>query len=259
MKTIAVNVNVLNKNDEIAAQNKKALTAKGIRMINLLGTPGSGKTTLLEQVLQDSRIDRSKVVVIEGDLYTAKDAERMEQIGIRTIQLNTEGACHLEADMIEHALNELDLEGVETVVIDNIGNLVCTAEFLLGEHLRIGVASVTEGNDKLPRSRCRLCSSSHLIHIAVKISPESAPAARAAGSGGRVWSPSGRNGCVSKAAYPLSHYAMPAPLPNMTGGTYGYSITRHPDHEKAPSLRGEAVVGTAHWGGFSSAVPGLRP
>ena len=148
MKTIAVNVNVLNKNDEIAAQNKKALTAKGIRMINLLGTPGSGKTTLLEQVLQDSRIDRSKVAVIEGDLYTAKDAERMEQIGVRTIQLNTEGACHLEADMIEHALNELDLEGVETVVIDNIGNLVCTAEFLLGEHLRIGVASVTEGNDK---------------------------------------------------------------------------------------------------------------
>ena len=148
MKTIAVNVNVLNKNDEIAAQNKKALTEKGIRMINLLGTPGSGKTTLLEQVLQDSRIDRSKVAVIEGDLYTAKDAERMEQIGIRTIQLNTEGACHLEADMIEHALSELDLEGVETVVIDNIGNLVCTAEFLLGEHLRIGVASVTEGNDK---------------------------------------------------------------------------------------------------------------
>ena len=148
MKTIAVNVNVLNKNDEIAARNKEMLTAGGIRMINLLGTPGSGKTTLLEQVLQDSRIDRSKVAVIEGDLYTAKDAERMEQIGVRAVQLNTEGTCHLEADMIEQALGELDLEGVETVVIDNIGNLVCTAEFLLGEHLRIGVASVTEGNDK---------------------------------------------------------------------------------------------------------------
>ena len=148
MKTIAVNVSVLNKNDEIAARNKKSLSERGIRMINLLGTPGSGKTTLLEQVLTDPRIDRRRVAVIEGDLYTAKDAERMEQIGIRTIQLNTEGACHLEADMIEHALSELDLEGVETVVIDNIGNLVCTAEFLLGEHLRIGVASVTEGNDK---------------------------------------------------------------------------------------------------------------
>ena len=148
MKTIAVNVNVLNKNDEIAAKNRKALTDRGIRMINLLGTPGSGKTTLLEQVLTDPRIDRSTVAVIEGDLYTAKDAERMEQIGVRTIQLNTEGACHLEADMIEHALGELDLEGIDTVVIDNIGNLVCTAEFTLGEHLRIGVASVTEGNDK---------------------------------------------------------------------------------------------------------------
>ena len=148
MKTIAVNVSVLNKNDEIAAKNKENLTRKVIRMINLLGTPGSGKTTLLEQVLTDPRIDRSKVAVIEGDLYTAKDAERMEQIGVRAIQLNTEGACHLEADMIEQALSELDLEGVETVVIDNIGNLVCTAEFLLGEHLRIGVASVTEGNDK---------------------------------------------------------------------------------------------------------------
>ncbi|MBQ9925129.1 MAG: hydrogenase nickel incorporation protein HypB [Clostridia bacterium] len=148
MKTIAVNVNVLNKNDEVAAGIKKSLSERGIRMINLLGTPGSGKTTLLEQVLQDSRIDRSRVAVIEGDLYTAKDAERMEQIGVRTIQLNTEGACHLEADMIENALSELDLEGIDTVVVDNIGNLVCTAEFLLGEHLRIGVASVTEGNDK---------------------------------------------------------------------------------------------------------------
>lgn len=148
MKTISVNVNVLNKNDEIAARVQADLNARGIRMINLLGTPGSGKTTLLEKVLTDGRIDRSTVAVIEGDLYTAKDAERMEALGIRTIQLNTEGACHLEADMIQQAIDLLDLTGVKTIVIDNIGNLVCTAEFRLGEHLRIGVASVTEGNDK---------------------------------------------------------------------------------------------------------------
>ena len=148
MKTISVNVNVLNKNDEIAALVQQDLDARGIRMINLLGTPGSGKTTLLEHVLMDERIDRSTVAVIEGDLYTAKDAERMAQIGVKTIQLNTEGACHLEADMIQRAIAELDLTGVKTIVIDNIGNLVCTAEFRLGEHLRIGVASVTEGNDK---------------------------------------------------------------------------------------------------------------
>ena len=148
MKTISVNVNVLNKNDEIADLVRADLDRRGIRMVNLLGTPGSGKTTLLEKVLTDSRIDRSTVAVIEGDLYTAKDAERMAALGVRTIQLNTEGACHLEADMIQQAILELDLTGVKTIVIDNIGNLVCTAEFRLGEHVRIGVASVTEGNDK---------------------------------------------------------------------------------------------------------------
>ena len=148
MKTISVNVNVLNKNDEIADLVRADLDRRGIRMVNLLGTPGSGKTTLLEKVLTDSRIDRSTVAVIEGDLYTAKDAERMAALGVKTIQLNTEGACHLEADMIQQAISELELTGVKTIVIDNIGNLVCTAEFRLGEHVRIGVASVTEGNDK---------------------------------------------------------------------------------------------------------------
>ena len=148
MKTISVNVNVLNKNDEIAKKVQSYLDSRNIKLINLLGTPGSGKTTLLEQVLSSSKIDKSKVAVIEGDLYTSLDALRMEEMGIRTIQLNTEGACHLEADMIENAISELDLKGIETLIIDNIGNLVCTAEFALGEHLRIGVASVTEGNDK---------------------------------------------------------------------------------------------------------------
>jgi len=148
MKTISVNVNILNKNDEVAQQNQQFLSERGIRLINLLGTPGSGKTTLLEKVLDHPTIDKSKVAVIEGDLYTALDAARMEEMGIRTIQLNTEGACHLEADMIQRALGELNLEGIHTIIIDNIGNLVCTAEFTLGEHLRVGVASVTEGNDK---------------------------------------------------------------------------------------------------------------
>ena len=148
MKTITVNKNVLSKNDEIAAKNNTLLTEKGIRMINFLGTPGSGKTTVLENVLADPSIDKNRIAVIEGDLFTALDAQRMAEIGIRTIQLNTEGACHLEADMIEQAIGELNLDGINTIIIDNIGNLVCTAEFMLGEHLRIGVASVTEGNDK---------------------------------------------------------------------------------------------------------------
>ena len=104
MKTISVNVNVLNKNDEIAALVQSDLDRRGIRMINLLGTPGSGQPPLLEKVLADGRIDRRTVAVIEGDLYTAKDAERMAAMGVKTIQLNTEGACHLEADMIQQAI-----------------------------------------------------------------------------------------------------------------------------------------------------------
>ena len=148
MKTIDVNVNVLNKNDEIATLIREGLEGLKIRMINLLGTPGSGKTTLLERVLNHPSINKDKVAVIEGDLYTDLDAKRISDMGIKVVQLNTKGACHLEADMILEGLKALDPEGIDTIIIDNIGNLVCTAEFALGEHLRIGVASVTEGNDK---------------------------------------------------------------------------------------------------------------
>ena len=148
MKTITVNRNVLIKNDEIAEMNRATLTEKGIRMINFLGTPGSGKTTVLENVLADPAIDKSRIAVIEGDLFTDLDAQRMAEIGIRTIQLNTEGACHLEADMVQKGLEELDLDGINTVVVDNIGNLVCTAAFQIGAHMRVCVASTTEGNDK---------------------------------------------------------------------------------------------------------------
>jgi len=146
MKTIEVNKKVFAKNDEVAEQINKFLHEKGILLINLLGTPGSGKTTLLEQLLK--RIDHSKVAVIEGDLYTDNDARRIEKLGVKTIQLNTCGACHLEAFMIEEAIRTLDLSGIELLIIDNIGNLVCTAEFNLGEDLRVTVFSVTEGNDK---------------------------------------------------------------------------------------------------------------
>jgi hydrogenase nickel incorporation protein HypB len=146
MKIIDVNTGVYEKNDEIAKRVSDYFHNKGIKVFNFLGTPGSGKTTLLEKIAE--KMDKSKLAVIEGDLYTDQDAERMEKLGIRTVQLNTKGACHLEAEMIEQAIKEINLDGIETVIIDNIGNLVCTAEFKIGEDVRVTVSSVTEGNDK---------------------------------------------------------------------------------------------------------------
>lgn len=145
MKTIDLNTAVYAKNDEQAQQVQQMLDERGIYMINLLGTPGSGKTTLLEKLL---RAHTQQIAVIEGDLFTDADAQRMRAMGIQSVQLNTQGACHLEADAIARALSQMELSTVSTVIVDNVGNLVCTAEFALGEHLRTAVISVTEGNDK---------------------------------------------------------------------------------------------------------------
>ncbi|HCL4447655.1 TPA: hydrogenase nickel incorporation protein HypB [Clostridium botulinum] len=147
MKTIEINESVYKKNKSIAYHLRDKLHDKNIKMINLLGSPGSGKTTLLEAIIKNIN-NREKLAVIEGDLYTDKDAKRIEKLGIKTVQLNTKGACHLEADAIVKAVNNLNINKEELIIIDNIGNLVCTAEFDLGEDMRIAVMSVTEGNDK---------------------------------------------------------------------------------------------------------------
>ncbi|ACA45849.1 hydrogenase accessory protein HypB [Clostridium botulinum] len=147
MKTIEINESVYKKNKSIAYHLRDKLHEKNIKMINLLGSPGSGKTTLLEAIIKNIN-NREKLAVIEGDLYTDKDAKRIEKLGIKTVQLNTKGACHLEADAIVEAVNNLNINKEELIIIDNIGNLVCTAEFDLGEDMRIAVMSVTEGNDK---------------------------------------------------------------------------------------------------------------
>ncbi|KRU29158.1 hydrogenase accessory protein HypB [Clostridium sporogenes] len=147
MKTIEINESVYKKNKSIAYHLRDKLHEKNIKMINLLGSPGSGKTTLLEAIIKNIN-NREKLAVIEGDLYTDKDAKRIEKLGIKTVQLNTKGACHLEADSIVEAVNNLNINKEELIIIDNIGNLVCTAEFDLGEDMRIAVMSVTEGNDK---------------------------------------------------------------------------------------------------------------
>ncbi|GIM28086.1 hydrogenase accessory protein HypB [Clostridium polyendosporum] len=147
MSQIKVVTNILQTNDEITAQNKKMLDKEGIYVVNLMSSPGSGKTSLLEKIIGKLK-DEIKIAVIEGDIYTTKDAERIEAQGIPVVQINTGGACHLDGEMIKNALNSLNLEKTDLLVIENVGNLVCPAEFEIGEDIKISVLSTTEGNDK---------------------------------------------------------------------------------------------------------------
>ena len=147
MSEIKVVTNILQTNDEITSKNKKLLDEKGIYVINLMSSPGSGKTSLLERIIAKLKNDIN-IAVIEGDIYTTKDAERIEAQGVPVIQINTGGACHLDAEMIRGALNELTIDKIDLLVIENVGNLVCPAEFEIGEDIKISVLSTTEGNDK---------------------------------------------------------------------------------------------------------------
>ena len=147
MTEIKVVTNILQTNDEITAKNKRLLDEKGIYVINLMSSPGSGKTSLLERIIAKLKNDIN-IAVIEGDIYTTKDAERIEAQGVQVVQINTYGACHLDGEMIKGALKELTLNNIDLLVIENVGNLVCPAEFKIGEDIKICVLSTTEGNDK---------------------------------------------------------------------------------------------------------------
>lgn len=144
---IQMMANILDKNDQIADRLRRDFANKGIFVLNLMGSPGSGKTSLLEQTVALLKTEFT-LAVIEGDLFTSKDAARIEAQGIPVCQINTAGGCHLDAAMIERALPSLAIEGLELLVIENVGNLVCPAEFDLGEDEKATVFSVTEGEDK---------------------------------------------------------------------------------------------------------------
>jgi hydrogenase nickel incorporation protein HypB len=146
MKIVAAK-KILKVNDQLAAENRVKFDAAGVFVVNIVGSPGSGKTTLLEALFTHLK-KKLRPAVIEGDIAGSIDAERMEAIGVPVVQINTEGACHLDAAMIAAAVKELDLADIDLLVIENVGNLVCTAGFDLGEHLRIIVLSTSEGDDK---------------------------------------------------------------------------------------------------------------
>lgn len=144
---IRVMQDVLGKNDEIAAANQARFQQQGIFVLNLMGSPGSGKTTLLERTLELLKEDL-RVAVIEGDLFTTKDADRIEKHGAPVVQINTAGGCHLDAPMIQKAMKELEGQAIDLLIIENVGNLVCPAEFELGSDKKAVVLSITEGDDK---------------------------------------------------------------------------------------------------------------
>lgn len=148
MGQIKLITNILKSNEEFSIKNKNILNNKGVFAINIMSSPGSGKTSILEKLIENLR-DIINIAVIEGDIFTIKDAERIEAQGIEVVQINTEGACHLDSNMINKALNEINLEKIDLLIIENVGNLVCPAEFNIGEDIKIAVLSVTEGNDKV--------------------------------------------------------------------------------------------------------------
>jgi hydrogenase nickel incorporation protein HypB len=138
---------LMGENEKWAAQTREFLGAKKLTMLNLIGSPGSGKTTLLECLVQEAG-DRVRFSVLEGDVETTHDAERIARLDIPVSQLLTNGACHLEAKLVHYALKDLATSEGSVVVVENVGNLVCPAEFDIGEHAKIAVLSVTEGEDK---------------------------------------------------------------------------------------------------------------
>ena len=144
---VKVVTRILEANDRIAEENRKKFQEAGVYVVNLMGAPGAGKTTLLEKTIQALK-PHLKIGVIEGDIVGTDDAERIGALDVPVVQINTGGACHLDANMISEVLVELPLKSLDMLIIENVGNLVCPAEFNVGEDMKMMVLSVAEGHDK---------------------------------------------------------------------------------------------------------------
>ncbi len=147
MSVITIERKVLEKNDEVARQNRELFADHGIFVINMVSSPGAGKTSILERTLETLR-DTLKIAVIEGDVQTDLDARRVAKYNVPAVQIVTRGGCHLEANLVREALGSLKLDTIELLVIENVGNLVCPSNYDLGEAVKVVVASTTEGDDK---------------------------------------------------------------------------------------------------------------
>jgi hydrogenase nickel incorporation protein HypB len=144
---ISVVENILSANDRLAASNRERLDAARVFAINLMASPGAGKTSLIMRTIEALR-DEFSIGAVDGDIATTLDADRIAEMGIPAVQVNTGGTCHLDAVMLQEALPRLPLEELELLIVENVGNLVCPASFDLGVHRNVLIASVPEGDDK---------------------------------------------------------------------------------------------------------------
>ena len=147
IKVITVKEDILGANDEKAKQNQNELNHHNILAVNVMSSPGAGKTSLILNTIASLR-DKARIAVIEGDVASSMDAEKVHEQGIPVVQINTAGGCHLDANMMKNAMSNLPLDDIDLLLIENVGNLICPAEFALGEHKRVIIASLPEGDDK---------------------------------------------------------------------------------------------------------------
>src|SRR4030043_1848076 len=147
VKVITVGEKILGANEEKAKDNKKRLDKHGILTINIMSSPGAGKTSLILSTIKHMS-KKTRIAVIEGDVASSVDAEKVNALGIPVVQINTAGGCHLDANMVEKALNDLPLKDIDLLFIENVGNLICPNNYLLGEDTRLMIASLPEGDDK---------------------------------------------------------------------------------------------------------------
>ncbi|MDR0476425.1 MAG: hydrogenase nickel incorporation protein HypB [Desulfobulbaceae bacterium] len=139
--------NILDANNRIARDNRALFDEKKVFVINLMSSPGAGKTSLVERTIDGLR-DRYRIAVIEGDIQDSFDAERIAKLGIPVIQINTGGACHIDGNMVQEILPNFDLGAIDLLITENVGNLVCPAEFNVGENIKVMILSTPEGDDK---------------------------------------------------------------------------------------------------------------
>jgi hydrogenase nickel incorporation protein HypB len=144
---VSLVTNILKANERIAEQNKQLFDEKGILTINMMSAPGAGKTTLIEHTINALKY-KYCIGVIEGDIQSTYDADKIAATGVQVVQINTGGACHLDGNMIREAFPELDLDAMDLLIVENVGNLVCPAEFNMGEDFKVMLLSVPEGDDK---------------------------------------------------------------------------------------------------------------